>query len=124
MSLGSIRNFKRLGKGDSVMLDVSLLHKIHYATYDSNTISIHPDYRTEVEGDILREVDWSMLSHGQQETNNSKLILPKRYHDYSKSRRARKLSVKSLEMLLREVLYQYHKLPYIDSGRGRFTQFK
>jgi len=58
------------------------LCKIHHAAYDQNIIGINPDYIINVREDILEEIDGPMLKYGLQETNNQRLILPRKRNLY------------------------------------------
>jgi putative restriction endonuclease len=52
------------------------LCKLHHAAFDSNLVSVRPDYVIEVRKDILRERDGPMLVHGLQGLHNGTIILP------------------------------------------------
>lgn len=53
------------------------LCRIHHGAYDTNILGITPDYRVEIRGDILEEVDGPMLRHGLQEMNGQQIHLPR-----------------------------------------------
>lgn len=53
------------------------LCKIHHAAFDKNILGINEDYRIEVRGDILEEIDGPMLKYGLQQMNHKKIILPR-----------------------------------------------
>lgn len=57
------------------------LCKIHHAAFDSNILGIRPDFRVEIQHEILKEVDGPMLKHGLQELHGSELVLPTKKSD-------------------------------------------
>jgi putative restriction endonuclease len=57
------------------------LCKIHHAAFDKNILGIRPDYRVEIQSDVLEEIDGPMLKHGLQELHGAKLILPSKAID-------------------------------------------
>ena len=58
------------------------LCKIHHKAYDMNIVGVTPDYRLEVNADILNEVDGPMLKHGiQEELHGHQIIVPRRRGD-------------------------------------------
>lgn len=54
------------------------LCKLHHAAYDSNIISVTPNYIIEVRPDVLDEDDGPMLQHGLKELHDRRIYLPKR----------------------------------------------
>lgn len=54
------------------------LCKIHHAAYDRNLMGITPDYRVQINADLLHEVDGPMLRHGLQEMHGVRITLPRR----------------------------------------------
>ncbi len=62
--------------GEPVVPNGLSLCKIHHAAYDSNLISVSPDYKIIVREDILEEFDGPMLRHGIQQMHEQKIILP------------------------------------------------
>lgn len=64
--------------GEPVVPNGLSLCKIHHAAFDTNILGITPDYRVEIQTDVLAEVDGPMLKHGLQELHGSKLVLPNR----------------------------------------------
>ena len=67
--------------GEPVVTNGLSLCKIHHAAFDNNILGIRPDYRVEIQTDILAEVDGPMLKHGLQELHGSTLVLPNRVAD-------------------------------------------
>ncbi len=63
--------------GEPVVTNGLALCKIHHAAFDRNILGVHPDYRIEVRGDILDEIDGPMLEHGLKELRGRDLILPR-----------------------------------------------
>lgn len=57
------------------------LCKIHHAAYDQNMLGVSPNYRVEINRDLLEEVDGPMLKHGLQEMHGRVLTLPARGAD-------------------------------------------
>ncbi len=55
--------------------------KIHHTAFDTNFLSIDPDYKIHVRADLLNEVDGPMLKYGIQEFHGKKLNLPRRLPD-------------------------------------------
>ena len=58
------------------------LCKIHHAAYDKNLLGISPNYRVEIDADLLNEIDGPMLRHGLQDMDGMELVLPRRKADY------------------------------------------
>jgi putative restriction endonuclease len=52
------------------------LCKIHHAALDQKFIGITPDYKVDVDKDLLEEVDGPMLKHGIQEMNGITIQVP------------------------------------------------
>lgn len=52
------------------------LCKIHHAAYDGYLIGITPDYKVEVDRQLLEEVDGPMLQYGLQSMHGVQLTLP------------------------------------------------
>jgi putative restriction endonuclease len=67
--------------GDPIVPNGLSLCKIHHAAFDNNILGITPDYKVEIQADILQEIDGPMLKHGLQELHGSKLLLPHRSID-------------------------------------------
>lgn len=57
------------------------LCKIHHAAYDQNMMGITPDYRVEIDGELLAEIDGPMLKHGLQEMHGRTISMPARAAD-------------------------------------------
>lgn len=53
------------------------LCKIHHAALDQKFIGITPDYKVDVDKDLLAEIDGPMLKHGIQEMNGITIQVPK-----------------------------------------------
>jgi putative restriction endonuclease len=68
--------------GQAVVQNGLSLCKIHHAAYDQDIVGITPEYRVELNQDLLDEVDGPMLKHGLQEMHGRLLVLPqtKREH--------------------------------------------
>ncbi len=58
------------------------LCKIHHAAYDTDILSISPDYTVHISRRVLEERDGPMLKHGLQELDGGRIILPKRTADH------------------------------------------
>lgn len=67
--------------GEPVVSNGLSLCKIHHAAFDTNILGITPDYRVEIQTDVLHEIDGPMLKHGLQELHGSRLTLPSRHVD-------------------------------------------
>lgn len=52
------------------------LCKIHHTSYDANLLGITPDYRVQINHQLLMETDGPMLLHGLQEMHGRMLALP------------------------------------------------
>jgi putative restriction endonuclease len=52
------------------------LCKLHHAAYDRDLMGISPDYRVEINPNLLAEVDGPMLKHGLQEMHGKAILLP------------------------------------------------
>lgn len=63
-------------EGDAVVSNGLSLCKIHHAAYDQDLMGITPDYRVEVNADLLHEIDGPMLLHGLQEMHGRALVVP------------------------------------------------
>lgn len=61
--------------GRPVITNGLTLCKMHHAAYDRQILGITPDYRVQVNADVLREVDGPMLRHGIQEFHGQKLMV-------------------------------------------------
>ena len=68
--------------GEPVTSNGLSMCKIHHAAFDQNIIGVRPDYKVEVRGDILTEIDGPMLKYGIQSMHGSKIILPRSREDY------------------------------------------
>lgn len=67
--------------GEPVVPNGISLCKIHHAAYDENLVGIDPDYKVQVNKDLLLEVDGPMLKHGIQEMHGRTIAVPSRRHD-------------------------------------------
>jgi putative restriction endonuclease len=54
------------------------LCKLHHAAFDGYFLTVDPDYRVHVRGDLLEEEDGPMLRHGLQEMQGASIHLPHR----------------------------------------------
>ena len=63
-------------RGEPLITNGLSLCKIHHAAFDSNLISVTPQYRIAVRRDVLAETDGPMLRYGIQQLNNQVIILP------------------------------------------------
>ncbi len=61
--------------GRPVVTNGLTLCKMHHAAYDRQILGITPDYRIQINGDVLREVDGPMLRHGIQEFHGAPLMV-------------------------------------------------
>jgi len=62
--------------GEPLITNGLSLCKIHHAAFDSNIISVTPQYKIEIRQDVLTETDGPMLKYGIQQLNNQVIILP------------------------------------------------
>lgn len=53
------------------------LCKIHHSAFDQFFLTVTPEYRVIVRGDILRESDGPMLLHGLQELHEQRIYVPR-----------------------------------------------
>lgn len=67
----------RQDDGSPVVTNGLSLCKIHHASYDQNLLGISPDYRVEINGELLEEIDGPMLRHGLQEMHGRTLVVPR-----------------------------------------------
>ncbi len=67
--------------GEPVVPNGLSMCKIHHAAFDTNLLGISPDYRVQIDGDLLAETDGPMLLHGLQEMHGRLLTLPSRHRD-------------------------------------------
>jgi putative restriction endonuclease len=73
-------------RGEPTVSNGLSLCKIHHAAYDSNLMSISPDYKIHVKIDLLEEIDGPMLQHGIKELHKQTIILPRsKVHHPSKN---------------------------------------
>lgn len=54
------------------------LCKIHHGAFDERILGVAPDYRIHIRPDVLEEHDGPMLTHGLQEMNRQRILLPAR----------------------------------------------
>jgi putative restriction endonuclease len=54
------------------------LCKLHHAAFDGFFLTVDPDYRVRVRGDVLEEEDGPMLRHGLQELHGQRIVVPRR----------------------------------------------
>jgi len=65
--------------GRPVVTNGLTLCKMHHAAYDRRILGITPDYRVQINAEVLHEVDGPMLRHGIQEFHGKQLmVLPER----------------------------------------------
>ena len=69
-------------RGLPVVTNGLALCKIHHSAYDANLLGISPDFRIEIDKDLLVEVDGPMLQHGIQSMHGKTLELPSRRVDW------------------------------------------
>jgi putative restriction endonuclease len=72
------------------------LCKLHHAAFDRHFLTVDPDYRIVVRGDVLAEEDGPMLRHGLQELHGTAILPPHR----SDLRPSRELLAQRLELFL------------------------
>jgi putative restriction endonuclease len=58
------------------------LCKIHHAAYDQNMMGVTPDYKIQIDVQLLHEVDGPMLKHGLQEMHGQHITVPRRKADH------------------------------------------
>jgi len=63
--------------GEPVTSNGIALCKIHHAAFDRHFLSVKPDYRVEIRGDLLDEVDGPMLKHALQGLHGQSIIVPR-----------------------------------------------
>lgn len=68
-------------RGTPIIQNGLSLCKIHHAAYDTDILSISPDYRVYISKRVLEEHDGPMLRHGIQELDGSSIFLPARPAD-------------------------------------------
>ena len=68
-------------RGTPIIQNGLSLCKIHHAAYDTDILSISPDYRVHISRRVLEEHDGPMLRHGLQELDGSSITLPARTLD-------------------------------------------
>lgn len=68
-------------KGFPLVTNGLSMCKLHHAAYDSDLLGVSPEYRIQINDDLLHEVDGPMLKHGLQEMNGRDLTVPKRVLD-------------------------------------------
>ncbi len=64
--------------GEPVVPNGLALCKIHHAAFDANLVGIRPDYRVEVNDELLQEHDGPMLRHGIQAAHGQLIDTPRR----------------------------------------------
>lgn len=62
--------------GEPVIQNGMSMCKIHHAAFDQDFIGVTPDFRVEINRELLAEVDGPMLKHGLQEMHGITLHLP------------------------------------------------
>jgi putative restriction endonuclease len=65
-------------QGEPLISNGLALCKLHHAAFDSDLLTVRPDYRVEVRPSILRETDGPMLIVGLQEAHGQLIGLPRR----------------------------------------------
>ena len=58
------------------------LCKIHHTAFDQAFLGITPDYKVEIDSDLLAERDGPMLKHGLQEMHGRTLLIPDKQADW------------------------------------------
>jgi putative restriction endonuclease len=64
-------------QGQPLISNGLALCKLHHAAFDSDLLTVRPDYRVEVRPSILRETDGPMLIVGLQQAHGQLIGLPK-----------------------------------------------
>lgn len=64
-------------EGEPVVSNGLALCKLHHAAFDAWILTVDPDYRVRVRGDVLEEQDGPMLRHGLQELEGQRIEVPK-----------------------------------------------
>lgn len=62
--------------GEPVIHNGIAMCKIHHAAYDSDLLTVRPDYRIEIRPDVLREADGPTLRHSLQGLHQEPIELP------------------------------------------------
>lgn len=62
--------------GEPVIQNGMSMCKIHHAAFDQDFMGVTPDFRVEINRELLAEVDGPMLKHGLQEMHGIRLHLP------------------------------------------------
>ena len=65
-------------EGEPVVSNGLALCKLHHAAFDGYFLTVDPDYRVRVRGDLLVEKDGPMLRHGLQELDGNRIEVPRR----------------------------------------------
>jgi len=64
-------------EGEPVVSNGLALCKLHHAAFDAWILTVDPDYRVRVRGDVLEEQDGPMLRHGLQELEGQRIEVPR-----------------------------------------------
>jgi putative restriction endonuclease len=62
--------------GEPVVPNGMSMCKIHHAAFDQDFLGVSPDFRVEINRELLEEVDGPMLKHGLQEMHGVTIHLP------------------------------------------------
>ncbi len=63
--------------GEPIVPNGLSLCKLHHAAYDSQFLTVRPDYTIEVRRSLLDESDGPMLLHGLKTLNGQRIVLPR-----------------------------------------------
>jgi putative restriction endonuclease len=71
----------REGGGEPIVPNGLSMCKIHHAAYDRDLLGVTPDYKVQINTDLLAETDGPMLTHGLQEMHGARIVVPRRRAD-------------------------------------------